>query len=123
MVTPVTVVKSRARLMSSSIEASASTVRHQPTGITSGDEITPVGEYSSSSGPESATQWPGPTSTVTRAPLRTTDDGYHMVTYDSSRTDPIMVRVDTALPGATELIRLNAILFLLVRALTEAEEG
>ena len=53
-VTLVTVVKSKVRLASSSIEALASTVRHQPTSDASGDEVAPVRKYSSSSGPESA---------------------------------------------------------------------
>ena len=44
-VTELTVVRPEARLMSSSVKATASTVRRQPTGAESGDEVAPVGEY------------------------------------------------------------------------------
>ena len=88
--------------MSSSIDASASTVRHQLTGAESSNEVAPVGKYSLSSGPESASWQLGPVSTVTRTPLGTKVDGQHTVMYDSSRADLIVVRVDVTSPGAAE---------------------
>ena len=60
-------VRPETRLVHGSIEATASTVRRQSTGAKSEGEVAPVGEYWSSSGPESALPYPSPVSTVTRA--------------------------------------------------------
>ena len=68
------------RLVLSSIEAMASTVRHQPTGTESNDEGAPRGEYFSSSSPESACMRSGPVSTVTQVPLGAKVDSARMVT-------------------------------------------
>ena len=77
-------------------------VRHQPTGVMSGVEVAPVGEYSSSSGPELAMRWLGPVSTVTRAPSGAKVDSQCTMMCDSDRTDPIIVRVNATSPGAAE---------------------
>ena len=88
-VTQIAMVKSLGRLAHSSVEALASTVKYQPSGVESDGEVALFGEYLSSSGPESTHAHSGPLSTVTGVLPSAKVDSTRTVLYDSGQTDPI----------------------------------